>query len=315
LIRPAALRPGDVVRVVAPAGPIDPEQLERGLAVLRDEFGLQVRMRPDVTARRGYLAGEDARRLQEWHEAASDLECRALFCARGGYGAMRLLPRLEPARLLHPPKWVVGFSDVTALHCALNQAGLVTIHGPVVAQLGRCTPEARSHLRALLFGRSDAPAQGPDFPRVGGGVLGTAVIRPGSASGTLLGGSLCLLSHLCGTPWLPRMAGAVLVIEDVAEKPYRLDRYLTQLRLSGTLDGVRAVCVGHLTDCDDGDQRGADVVRELVRGLGVPAIEGLPVGHEGGNFALPLGTVVTVIAPAPGEEGAPRLVFEQGLVA
>ncbi len=299
--------------MVAPAGPVDPELLERGIAVLRDEFGLQVRARPDVTARRGFLAGDDARRLLEWHEAASDLECRALFCARGGYGSMRLLPRLEPARLLHPPKWVVGFSDVTALHSALNRAGLVTVHGPVVTQLGRCTPDARSHLRALLFGhRTAAPPSQLHAPRAGAGVPGSAVIRPGRASGTLLGGSLTLLAHLCGTPWLPRMAGAVLVIEDVNEKPYKLDRYLTQLRLSGTLDGVRAVCVGHLTGCDANGERGADVVRNLVRALGVPAIEGLPVGHEDDNLALPLGAIVTVIAPEPGEEGPPRLLFEQG---
>lgn len=302
--------------MVAPSGPIEPEALERGIAVLRDEFGLEVRTRSDVTARQRYLAGEDARRLEEWREAASDLETRAIFCARGGYGAMRLLPRLEPARLLHPPKWVVGFSDTTAIHAALNRAGLVTIHGPLVSTLGRTTQEARDHLKALLFGR---PGPAAPLPRgglpPGLGCIGSGVIRPGRASGTLLGGSLTLLAHLCGTPWLPSMAGAVLFLEDVDEKPYRLDRYLTQLRLSGALDGVRAVCVGHLTGCDDGEQRGADTVRELVRALGVPAIEGLPAGHEPENFALPLGSVVAVVAPAPGEPVPPQLVFEQGTVA
>jgi len=314
LIFPAPLRPGDVVRVVAPSGPVDPEALERGLAVLREEFGLVVRMRPDVTARHGFLAGDDARRLEEWREAASDLEARALFCARGGYGAMRLLPRLEAARLLHPPKWVVGFSDATALHAALNSAGLVTVHGPLVSTLGTATPDAREHLKALLFGRATAPPS-PGAPRPGAGCAGTAVIRAGRASGTLLGGSLALLAHLCGTPWLPRMAGAVLFIEDVAEKPYKLDRYLTQLRLAGALDGVRGVCVGQLTACDDGGLRGADTVRELVRSLGVPAIEGLPAGHDPANFALPLGAVVTLVAPGPGDDGPPRIVFEQGAVA
>ena len=309
------MRPGDTVRVIAPSGPVDPAALERGLSVLRDEFQLEVKVRPDVTARHRYLAGEDARRLEEWREAASDREARAIFCARGGYGAMRLLPRLEAGRLLHPPKWVVGFSDVTVLHAALNRAGLVTVHGPLVTTLASSTQKAREHLRALLFG-SPQPAGGSAAePRPGTGCTGRAVIRPGRASGTLFGGSLTLLAHLCGTPYIPPLAGSVLFLEDVAEKPYRLDRYLTQLRLSGALDGVRAVCVGHLTACDDGGESGAETVRELVRGLGVPAIEGLPVGHAEDNFALPLGSVVAVVAPAPGEEGPPRLLFEQGAAA
>jgi muramoyltetrapeptide carboxypeptidase len=303
------------VRVVAPSGPIEREALEHGVAVLRDEFGLDVRMRPDVLARQRYLAGDDARRLEEWREAASDLETRAIFCARGGYGATRLLPRLEPARLLHPPKWVVGFSDATAIHAALNRAGLVTLHGPLVSTLGRTTPEAREHLKALLFGRTDALPLLRGAPRPGTGCVGTGVIRPGRASGTLLGGSLTLLAHLCGTPWLRPMAGAVLFFEDVNEKPYKLDRCLTQLRLSGALDGVRAVCVGQLTACDDAEQSGAEAVLELVRALGVPAIEGVAAGHEPANFALPLGSVVAVIAPSAAEEGPPQLLFEQGTVA
>jgi muramoyltetrapeptide carboxypeptidase len=300
------------VRVIAPSGPVDPEALERGLRVLREEFELKVKVRPDLTARKSYLAGDDSRRLEEWREAASDRESRALFCARGGYGAMRLLPRLEAARLLHPPKWVIGFSDITVLHAALNRAGLVTLHGPLVTTLASTTPAAREHLRALIFGSSESKsAPGPD-PKPGSGCLGKAVIRPGRASGTLFGGSLTLLAHLCGTPYMPPLAGSVLFIEDVAEKPYRLDRYLTQLRLAGALDGVRAVCVGHLTACDDAGGSGAQVVRELVHALGVPAIEGLPAGHADDNYALPLGSVVAVIAPGKGEDGPPRLLFEQG---
>ncbi len=304
-----------MVRVVAPSGPIDPDALERGLTVLREEMGLRVRVRPDVTARRGYLAGDDARRLEEWRDASSDLEARAIFCARGGYGAMRLLPRLEPTRLLHPPKWVVGFSDATVLHAALNQAGLVTVHGPMVSTLGTCTRESRDHLRALLFGPGDVPPASPGGLRPGAGCVASGVIRPGRATGTLLGGSLSLLAHLSGTPWLPRMAGAVLFIEDVDEKPYRLDRYLTQLRLSGALDGVRAVCVGQLTGCDHAGQRGADTVRELVLALGVPAVDGIAAGHEDTNLALPLGALATVIAPGPGEPGPAQVLFEQGTAA
>ena len=152
MIKPPALKRGDVVRIVAPAGPFDPEAFEKGLTVLRDRLGLEPRMRDDIHSRQGYLAGDDTRRLAEMHEAASDPQARAIWCARGGYGAMRLLPRLEAARLFHPPKVFVGFSDITALHVLLNRNGLVTVHGPVVTQLGRLGPDALDHLEGLLFG-------------------------------------------------------------------------------------------------------------------------------------------------------------------
>ena len=300
------------MRVVAPSGPVDPENLRAGVEVLR-RFGLEVRLRADVVARQGYLAGDDERRLAEWREASADREARALFCARGGYGAMRILDRIDPTPLLEPAKWVVGFSDVTALHGLLNRAGLVTLHAPLVTTLGRATPAAVEHLRALLFSERQ-PSPGAAVPAPGEGCLGSGVIRPGRASGVLLGGSLTLLAHLCGTRFLPSLRGAVLFLEDVGEKPYRLDRYLTQLRLAGALEGIRAVCVGHLTSCDADGRTGAEVMRELVSALGVPAIEGVAAGHGDDNLALPLGSAVTVIAPGPGG-GPPRLLFDASAVA
>jgi len=308
------LRPGDVVRVVAPGSPYDPEALEAGLSVLRDRLGLVPRARPDLGARAGYLAGDDARRLDEWREAVADREARAIFCARGGYGAMRLLPALDPAPLLAAPKLLVGFSDVTALHALLNRAGLATVHGPVVTQLGRAPADAVEHLAALLSGR--APRAGAwAAPAPGAGLTGLQTITPGRAAGPLLGGSLTLLAHLCGTPFLPPLEGAILAIEDVGERPYRLDRYLTQLRLAGALDGLAGVAVGQLSGCDGGDGAAAEAVRGLVRALGVPAVEGFPFGHEDRNLALPLGPRATLVAPAPGEEGPPRLLFDEGATA
>ncbi len=303
MLRAPPLSSGDVVRIVAPAGPFDPESLERGLAVLRNRFGLRPRMRSDLGARRGYLAGDDARRMAEWSEAVADPEARAIWCARGGYGAMRILADLEIAGLLRSPKLVIGFSDVTAIHARLNQAGLVTVHGPVVTQVGRLPEDALAPLEALLFGRALE------------GYPGTGVIRPGRASGPLLGGSLTLLAHLCGTPHLPAFAGAVLFLEDVGEKPYRLDRYLTQLRLAGQLEGLAGVAVGQITTCDEPGQSGIEVVRAEVARLGIPAVEGIPSGHEDRNLPLPLGARVTLIAPGPGEAGVPRLLFEERATA
>jgi muramoyltetrapeptide carboxypeptidase len=298
-----------VVRVVAPSSPFDPEALARGLEVLSARLGLVPRLRPDVTARRAYLAGDDARRLEEWREAVSDPDAAAIFCARGGYGAMRLLPAVDPAPLLARPKLLVGFSDIAALHAVLNRAGLATVHGPVVTQLGRAPADAIAHLEALLAGTAPRPGAW-DVPAPGAGLVASRVIRPGRASGPLLGGTLAILSHLQGTPFAPRLDGAILFLEDVGEKPYQIDRYLTHLRLAGALDGVAGLAVGQLTRCDDAGVLAADVVRETALALGVPAIEGLPSGHEDANFALPLGARATLVAPAPDEEGPPRLLFD-----
>ena len=302
------------MRVVAPASPFDPVRLECGLEVLRTRLGLVPRFRSDLGARAGYLAGDDARRAEEWREAVADPDARAIFCARGGYGSMRILPAIDPAPLLARPKLVVGFSDVTAIHAVLNRAGLATVHGPVVTQLGASPDDAVAHLWALLSGRAPRP-NAWDAPPPGAGVTGTGVVRAGRVSGPLVGGSLALLSHLCGTPFLPPLDGAILLVEDVGEKPYRIDRYLTQLRLAGALDRVAAVAVGQLSGCDDEQVRAADVVREAVRALGLPAIEGLPCGHEDRNLAVPLGARATLVAPGPGEEGPPRLLFEEGATA
>jgi len=316
VLRPPPLKRGDVVRVVAPAGPFDADLFEKGLEVLRSRLGLVPRMRPDVTARDGYLAGDDARRLSEWLEAASDGEARAIWCARGGYGSLRLLPRLEAGRLFHPPKVVVGFSDITAIHAVLNRAGLVTVHGPVVTQLPRLGPGSLDHLEGLLFGGAPPPTERRSpTPAPGRGIVGGAVLRAGVASGPLLGGSLTVLSHLCGTAWQPRFSGAVVFLEDVGERPYRIDRMLTQLRLSGAFERVAAICLGQFTQCDDPDLPGIEVARRVAFELNVPAIEGIPAGHEDTNLALPMGSIVTVVAPRHPEEGPARLAFEQGATA
>ena len=310
MILPPPLRPGDAVRVVAPSSPFEPAALEKGLEVLSGRLGLRPRMRNDLVARRGYLAGDDARRADEWREAVADPEARAIFCARGGYGAMRILPAVDPAPLLARPRALVGFSDITAIHAVLNRAGLATVHGPVVTQLGRAPDDAVRHLEAVLFGGAPRP-NAWEVPALGAGLVAARTIRPGRASGPLLGGTLTILAHLAGTPFAPSLEGAILLLEDVGEKPYRIDRCLTQLRLAGALDGLAALAIGQLTSCDDAGVLAADIVREAALALGVPAIEGLPVGHDDANFAVPLGARATLVAPAPGDEGPPRLLFDE----
>lgn len=278
------LRRGDTVAVVAPSGPFPADRYEKGVAVLR-ERGFVVREllppphhSPEV---RRYLAAPDEARAAALREAFADPAIRAIFAARGGYGAMRLLPRVDWAAAAASGKPLVGFSDVTALHLALRCHGASSVHGPVVTRLGEEPPEALERLFSLLAGETPAP------------IAGSTVVA-GAARGPLVGGCLSVLSRLVGTKWMPSLQGAVLLLEDVGERPYRLDRMWTHLQLAGHLDEIAGVVVGDLTACDEpGGAYGAwDVMEELLRDLGKPAIARLPIGHGDVNFAVPHGAEV-----------------------
>jgi muramoyltetrapeptide carboxypeptidase len=295
--RLAALRPGDAVAVVAPAGPFDRESFEAGLRVLAERYRVVV---PDgLFARSRYLAGDDGRRLDELTAALADESVKAVVAARGGYGALRLLARLRPRLAGLVPKPLVGFSDITALHLALQAAGWVTIHGPVVTQLATQPPDVATRLFHLLESPDPAPAL-PGTPMVAG-----------LAEGPLVGGNLSLLTRLLGTPYLPPLDGAVLLLEDVGERPYRLDRMWTHLALAGVFDRVAGLALGAFTDCEepDGDYPVGDVLAELVAEVGRPALGALPIGHGAVNQPVPLGVRVRLDA------GAGVLAFLEPAVA
>ena len=277
--KPRALRCGDAVAVVAPGGPFDRESFDAGLQVLA------ARYRPlfgeGLFARTRYLAGDDARRGSELRAVLADDSVKAVFVARGGYGTMRLLPGLPLADLAsRSPKPVIGFSDLTALHLALQAAGWLSIHGPVVTQLGTQPPELAERLFHLL----ESPVA-PAPPLRGTPLVG------GVAEGPLLGGNLSLLTHLLGTPFLPDLAGAILLLEDVAERPYRLDRMWTHLALAGVFDQVRGIALGEFTGCEEPDAEygSAEVLAALAAETGLPCVSGLPIGHGAVNVPVPLG--------------------------
>lgn len=301
---PPALRPGDPVRVIAPAGSFPQQALERGLEVLARRY--RVVCEAGVFAVEGYLAGSDARRARELNDALSEPfeTSKAVFAARGGYGVMRILPDLALDQVA--PKLVIGFSDLTALHLALQSRGWPSIHGPVVTQLGGQPAAAADRLFELLEGGL------PISPLSGG-----QTVVGGVAEGRLLGGNLSVLTRLIGTPYLPPLSGAVLLLEDVAERPYRLDRMWTHLRLAGALSGVAGIVLGDFTDCDSPAetsglqrpaQRGAERMAELASELGVPCVAGLPIGHGPLNLAVPLGTHVRLDATKRRLEFLERLV-------
>lgn len=281
---PPRLHPGDAVALIAPSGPVPESRLRAGLALLSARYDLRWSRR--IYDRSGYLAGDDEARAEALTLALADDEIRAIVCARGGYGLMRILGRLDPSLLLRRPKPIVGFSDITVLHALAQGAGLVSIHGPVATQLGELPIEDTEALFALLEGECGVRMEGL-------GSVGTTQV----VEGPLIGGNLELVSRLVGTPYAFDLRSAVLLLEEVGERPYRIDRQLTQLELSGALGGVVAVVVGELVRCSEPDGSGPDaaaVVKERLGRLGVPVLTGLPVGHGARNRAVALGVRVRV---------------------
>ncbi|MER7167466.1 LD-carboxypeptidase [Micromonospora sp. NPDC000207] len=280
--------------LVSPSGPSRPERVARGIELLTG-WGLRPVLAPHAYARHGYLAGADALRAADLNTAFTDPTVRGVLAIRGGYGAQRVVDLIDMAAVRRDPKVVAGFSDITALQLALwRGARLATVHGPGAAWLDERTPlrSAESLHAALTTTAEVTLTADPDAE--------TGPVRvPGRATGPLLGGNLCLLTATVGTPDLPDLTGAVLLIEDVQEPPYKVDRMVTQLRRCGALAEVAGVAVGQFTRCADGwDTTVADVLAERLGDLGVPVLGGLPVGHGHGQLTVPLGTPATLDASA-----------------
>ncbi len=277
------------VRIVAPSSPFDEDTLARGVTRLEAAGFVVDAPSPPRPGPQPFLNGDDAARAQELREAfASDADI--IWAARGGYGLTRLLPLLDD-ELFVTDKTYVGFSDNTALFARFfkNAPGRA-IHGPLATSVGTETEAAFAHLCAVL----DDDLADRSLPA-------TATLCEGaSVTGPAMIANLCVLTHLVGTPWFPALDGAILCVEEVGERPYRLDRMWTQLLTAGVLDGVAGVALGHLTGCDDAATPRApaiaalDICRERLAPLGIPVIAGLPFGHEHPNYAIPVGNPVTL---------------------
>lgn len=298
LIRPAALRPGDRVAVVAPSGPVDEDRLARGVALL-EELGFRVTL-PVPMAPWRIFAGRDDERRAQLVAAFADPDVRAIWCARGGYGVARVLPDLDPAWLRRHAKLCIGFSDATALLQLLVQgAGIAALHGPMVAMdlAAQRDAGALDHLLAILAG---ADSWHVPVPRT---------IVCGTAEGPVYGGCLTVLASLAGTPLQPRFAGGVVLLEDIAEKPLRrIDRMLVQLRQARVLDGVRGIVFGTMPDCGPADEL-CETIADCLGDLGVPIGFGAPVGHGPVHRAVPLGVAARLRI-----EGAGSSVVEGGVL-
>lgn len=267
--------------MAALSGPIDPDRLAAGLEALR-RLGFEPVLADNLASRRGFLAGSDEERLAAFHRLAADPGLRAIVFARGGHGLLRILPAIDWELIARHPRAYVGYSDLTPfLLQAVQRTGLAAFHGPMIAAdlaRGLDAEEERSFLDALA-GRY--PTEIPF----------RSWLRPGEASGPLLGGCLSLLAGTLGTPFFPDLEGAIVVLEDVGEPPFRVDRMLTHLRLSGNLAGIAGMIVGHL-DTNETARDGTDwaaMVAESLSGFSWPLAWGAPSGHVPPNWTLPLG--------------------------
>ncbi|MEU6911180.1 LD-carboxypeptidase [Streptomyces coeruleorubidus] len=287
LLRPPRLAPGARVAVVAPSGPVPEERLQAGLDVLRG-WDLDPVVAPHVLGRHrefDYLAGTDAQRAADLQNAWCDPAVAAVLCARGGYGAQRMADLLDwEAMRAAGPKVFAGFSDITVLHQAFaTRLGLATLYGPAAAGVDFIkNARTQEHLRATLF----EPESVRTVTALPPG--GTALV-PGRARGVTLGGCLSLLASDLGTPHAFAGArGGLLLIEDVGESPYRVDRYLTQLLRTGWLDGVAGIVLGSWAACGPYEELRA-VLADRLGGLGVPVVEEFGFGHCEGALTIPLG--------------------------
>lgn len=293
MLKPRALQPGDRVALVAPASPFEREEFDRGLDELR-ALGFEPSFDDRVFARRGYTAGDAHLRAAAFMDAWCDPTIAALIAVRGGYGSVQLLPLIAPDVIRSHPKAFVGYSDTTSLLTFLTQrCGLVAIHGPMIDRRISAGPEQYDRESFLACLTHDEP-MGEIAPS------GLVPLRDGEAVGVLTGGTLTQLAASLGTPYaFDPPHGSVLFLEDVAERPYRIDRMVTQLRMAGIFDRARAIIWGQMPGCDEpaGSPVVRDVLAELFHRFNGPVVFGFPSGHSvAPSLTLPFGVSARVIA-------------------
>jgi muramoyltetrapeptide carboxypeptidase len=281
MAKPARLSPGGRVGVIAPAGCVDERDLASGVQVIR-QYGFDVELAPSILERRGYLAGDERARANDLVSFFERIDISAIFCARGGFGSAQLLPYLTHVDFSAAPKIFAGYSDITMLLNWFNQRfGLVTFHAPMVAmEMARgLNSRSQEGFWSLLMGKNKEW-------RV---ELGE-IIRPGIAEGAMMGGCLSVLVTSLGTPYEIETNGKLLFLEDVGERPYRVERMLTHLKMAGKLDHLAGLVFGDFINCEgDGSREVRQIVGEMFAHASYPVVMGLPAGHGPDNITLPFG--------------------------
>lgn len=281
LLKPHPLKKGEKIGVVAPAGSVKDEQLASGVEALR-RAGFNVELAQGILDRKGYLAGEAENRAKALEGFFQREDVAAIFCARGGFGTVQLLPFLDSRMVRHHPKIFVGYSDATILlNWLLQRCRLVTFHGPMVAM----------DLARGIAGRSEEFFWGTlEGEKRSWRLQATEAFRPGYAEAEMVGGCLSIVVTTLGTPYEIETAGKILFLEDIGEKPYRLERMLTHLKLAGKFERLAGLVFGTFTNCEgEGDRDLRDIIRELFDRAPYPVIAGLEAGHGEENLLLPFG--------------------------
>ncbi|WP_421829223.1 S66 peptidase family protein [Larkinella sp.] len=296
MIQPPFLEPGQRVGVLAMASRLDYETLEPAFHILRDQWQLEVVEGESLRSSYFQFAGDDALRTRDLQQMLDDPGIRAIFSARGGYGSYRILDRLDFTQFLKNPKWIIGFSDITVVHCHLHRMGIQSLHA-IMPKLfgGEGVTDSIETLRQCLFGESPAPYTSPSH----------VLNRPGMATGPLVGGNLTLLMHILGTPSDINLTGKLLFIEDIDETLFSTDRMMIQLRRSGRLADLAGLLVGQFTDMRINDsspfgKTANEIITEQVAGYHYPVCFDFPVGHVARNLAMPVGKTAELVV---NEEG------------
>ncbi|MCL2932669.1 MAG: LD-carboxypeptidase [Trichodesmium sp. MAG_R03] len=287
------LKPGDLVQVISPSGCLrELDAFHKGVEIWRSH-GYEVELTPDYDKQWGYLAGTDESRCSQLVAAINNENCRGILCSRGGYGATRILEKWQTLNnfSLSTPKWLIGFSDLTALLWTFKKMGFLCVHGPLLNTLSAEPEWSIQRLFDLVEGR-------PLEPLTGNGWGG------GQAKGYLMPVNLTVAGHLLGTKYQPDLGGTILALEDVNEAPYRIDRMLTQWRMAGLLDQVKGIALGRFSQCSPGAMNHTEftveeVLRDRLADLNIPIVSEFPFGHDSPNAALPVG----IEANLDGDEG------------
>lgn len=300
---PVALNKGDTIGLVSPSSATDDTLNLQFAREAMEALGFVVKTGEHYASRRGHLAGTDAGRAGDINAMFADTTVKAIVCTRGGSGAARLLPLLDYRVIRANPKVLLGYSDITALHSAIQaKTGLVTFHGPIGSgSWNRFNVDQFQRVffdRELMQYRNVSEAGDELVPRKNR----TVTIRGGKARGELVGGNLTVLTALAGSPYLPDFTGKILFLEDVSEAPYRVDRMLSTLKLMGALDRISGFIFGECTDCRPGDGYGSLTLEQIfddhIRPLNIPAYRGAMIGHIREQFIVPVGGRVELDADA-----------------
>ncbi len=296
MIFPPALHPGDTVAIVSPAGYIDPQYVVNAKQIIK-QWGLHVVVGSHTLGKSGRFSGTITERLQDLQYTLDNPDIKAVFCSRGGYGVVHLLHSLRFNAIWNAPKWIIGYSDITALHASMQLHNIASIHAPMCRHLSE-EGEDKSvlYLKEILFG---------DLPRYL--IPSHPLNRRGRSCGTLRGGNLSVLSGLCGTPYDIPVNDTILFIEDIGEKPYQIERMFYNLKLSGVLNMLSGLIIGRFTEYEEDPGMPANieqVILNLVAEYNYPVCFGFPVGHVKENYPLVCGASVSLEV-----DDAVRLLF------